>query len=223
MTGDLTLAGAPSSNLHAATKMYVDDGDAAALPKAGGTMTGALTLSGAPTENLHAATKKYVDDTATGITNTKGAANGIASLDANAQIPSAQIPSLSYIPTSDKAAASGVASLDSNTKLTAAQASAYIVAVSASKTLALTDAGTFQKISSSSAVTITVPTNTSVAFPVGTEIELYRGGSGSVTVAAASGVTINKTGSALTIAEQHGCAVLKKIDTNTWILGGALG
>lgn len=62
MTGALTLSGAPSSTLHAATKDYVDTAAAAAVPLAGGTMTGALTLSGAPTSNLHAATKLYVDN-----------------------------------------------------------------------------------------------------------------------------------------------------------------
>ena len=85
MTGKITLDGAPTNNLHAATKKYVDDNagsgsatdqtarDAAkaakdvadaALPLAGGTMTGDLTLSGAPTNDLHAASKKYVDDNA---------------------------------------------------------------------------------------------------------------------------------------------------------------
>ena len=85
MTGLLTLSGAPTADLHAATKKYVDDnaggssstdGTArsaaaaaqatadAALPLAGGTMTGKITLDGAPTANLHAATKKYVDDNA---------------------------------------------------------------------------------------------------------------------------------------------------------------
>lgn len=87
MTGPLTLSGAPTVNLHAATKKYVDDagvtdhgelaglgdddhvqyynqarGDARYLRLAGGVMTGLLTLSGAPTIDLHAATKKYVDD-----------------------------------------------------------------------------------------------------------------------------------------------------------------
>ena len=87
MTGKITLDGAPTNNLHAATKKYVDDNagatsatdqtarDAAkaakdvadaALPVAGGTMTGDLTLSGAPTNDLHAASKKYVDDNAGG-------------------------------------------------------------------------------------------------------------------------------------------------------------
>lgn len=60
LTGNLVLSGAPTSNLHAATKLYVDG----FLPLAGGTMTGALTLNAAPTVDLHASTKKYVDDTA---------------------------------------------------------------------------------------------------------------------------------------------------------------
>ena len=65
MTGALTLSGAPTANLHAATKGYVDTADALKVAKAGDTMTGALTLSGAPTLDLHAATKRYVDDSAT--------------------------------------------------------------------------------------------------------------------------------------------------------------
>ena len=117
-------------------------------------------------------------------------------------------------------AASGIATLDGNTKVTAAQASASIVNVTSSKTLALTDAGTFQKVNSSSAVTVTIPTNASVAFPTGTEIELCRYGSGSVTVAAASGVTIYSVGSYKSIADRYGCACLKKLDTNVWLLAG---
>jgi hypothetical protein len=57
MTGALTLSGAPTLGLHAATKAYVD----LMIPLAGGTMIGLLTLSGAPTAGLHAATKTYVD------------------------------------------------------------------------------------------------------------------------------------------------------------------
>ena len=64
MTGKITLDGAPTANLHASTKKYVDDKTGTNLPKAGGTMTGKITLDGAPTANLHAATKKYVDDNA---------------------------------------------------------------------------------------------------------------------------------------------------------------
>ena len=67
MTGNLILNGAPTSDLEAATKKYVDDNSGkGALMLSGGTMTGPLTLSGAPTTDLMAATKKYVDDAASG-------------------------------------------------------------------------------------------------------------------------------------------------------------
>lgn len=75
MTGALTLSGAPTLDLHAATKKYVDDTSAyiqnnfasntalsGRVARTGDTMTGALTLSGAPTAALHAATKQYVDN-----------------------------------------------------------------------------------------------------------------------------------------------------------------
>jgi len=61
MTGLLTLSGAPTATLHAATKGYVDTEVGTRVAKAGDTMTGLLTLSGAPTATLHAATKGYVD------------------------------------------------------------------------------------------------------------------------------------------------------------------
>ncbi len=67
MTGALTLAGAPTQDLQAATKKYVDDNSGkGALMLTGGTMTGPLVLNGAPTSDLMAATKKYVDDHAGG-------------------------------------------------------------------------------------------------------------------------------------------------------------
>ena len=245
MTGSLILAGAPTQDLEAATKAYadalafeagdvssvngkagaviLDADDVGAVDKSGDTMTGALTLPGAPTDNLHAATKKYVDDGVGAINNKIGAASGIASLDSNGKVPSAQIPSLNFIPTSEKDAASGVAGLDSNSKVKASEASSHIVAVSSNKTLALTDAGTFQNVNSSNNITVTIPLNSSVAFPTGTEIEIYRGGSGTVTIAGASGVTLVSPDSAVAISVRYGTAVLKKIDTNTWVLGGVLG
>ena len=64
MTGKIVLDGAPTANLHPATKAYADNISRvalAALPRTGGTLTGALTLHGAPTTDLQAATKAYVD------------------------------------------------------------------------------------------------------------------------------------------------------------------
>ena len=58
LTGALTLAGAPTEDLHAASKAYVDT----FLPLAGGLMTGFITLhTETPTDNAHPASKRYVD------------------------------------------------------------------------------------------------------------------------------------------------------------------
>lgn len=62
MTGNLILNAAPTSDLQAATKKYVDDNSGkGALMLSGGTMTGPLILNGNPTTDLGAATKQYVD------------------------------------------------------------------------------------------------------------------------------------------------------------------
>lgn len=62
MTGNLILDGAPTSDLQAATKKYVDENSGkGTLPLSGGTMSGPLILSADPTTGLGAATKQYVD------------------------------------------------------------------------------------------------------------------------------------------------------------------
>lgn len=68
LTGPLTLSGAPTASLHAATKAYADAINSALstsiagkLSTSGGSLTGPLTLSGAPTASLHAASKAYAD------------------------------------------------------------------------------------------------------------------------------------------------------------------
>jgi hypothetical protein len=68
MTGNITLAGAPSANLHPSTKLYTDTADALKLNLSGGTMSGAIAMGtskitgmGDPTSNQDAATKVYTD------------------------------------------------------------------------------------------------------------------------------------------------------------------
>lgn len=122
MTGLLTLSGAPTDNMHAATKGYVDTAVAgatsaasgaqstantakstaeAAMPKSGGTFTGLITLSGAPTANLHAATKQYVD---TGVTEAKNAAStaqsGVNGLDTRLGTAETKLTNLVTFPAS---------------------------------------------------------------------------------------------------------------------------
>lgn len=91
------------------------------------------------------------------------------------------------------------------------------VNVTASRVLALTDDGKALYVSSSSAVTVTVPANSSVQLPVGSEIFLYRDGSGTVTVAAASGVTL-RCSDPLDSLKRYDTARLKKWEANVWSL-----
>ena len=84
-----------------------------------------------------------------------------------------------------------------------------------SYTLVLADGGKLVTFSNAAAVSLTVPTNASVAFPTGVRIKLTNKGAGTVTVAGAGGVTLN--GNQLTMAENRS-AMLYKLDTNTWVM-----
>ena len=90
------------------------------------------------------------------------------------------------------------------------------------KTLALTDNGNYIITSSASAVTVTVPPNSSVAFPVGAEIVVFQSGAGQVTFAAGAGVTIRSKDSNLKISAQYAAATLKQVATDEWHLLGDL-
>ncbi len=92
----------------------------------------------------------------------------------------------------------------------------------ASYTLVLADAGKAVDVDSASATIVTVPPNASVAFPVGTCIEICRYGTGTVAIAAGAGVTVRSRGSLLSIAAQYSSASLRKRATDEWILVGDL-
>jgi hypothetical protein len=85
----------------------------------------------------------------------------------------------------------------------------------------LTDAGKVVTLSNASTITMTVPPNSSVAYPTNTVIDLVQLGAGQVTVAAGGGVTIN-TSSTLKLRTQYSSASLIKTDTDTWVLVGDL-
>ena len=86
-------------------------------------------------------------------------------------------------------------------------------------TLALTDAAKVVSLTNGSAITLTIPTNATTAFPTGTQILLYQGGVGQVTVGGA-GVTIRSQGNKLKIAGQYGVVGLLKVATDEWVLFG---
>jgi|GEM_PF-3006940 len=91
---------------------------------------------------------------------------------------------------------------------------------SATYTLVLADAHRLVIRSNSSANTVTVPTNTSVAFPVGTQITVVQTGTGTTSIAAAEGVTINSADDATALRVRYSACSLVKIDTNIWLLIG---
>lgn len=91
-----------------------------------------------------------------------------------------------------------------------------------SYSLVLADRSKTVTLTNASAITLTVPTNASQAFTIGTQILLYQGGAGQVTIAGAGGVTVRSQGSKLKIAGQYGVAGLVKIGTDEWVAFGNL-
>jgi len=116
----------------------------------------------------------------------------------------------------------GAAGLDSNLRVLPVQLTSMLTTLTSSFTLATTHAGRTLLVGGSSDVTVTIPTYASVAIVNMTEIEIVRYGTGAVTIAAASGVTLLSLDSAVSISGQYGVVALKKLDTNTWLLAGAL-
>jgi len=141
-----------------------------------------------------------------------------ASLDAKAGTAS---PAFSGTPTAPSAAA-----YDDTTQIaTTAQVHDTVTTVperaltGTSYTLVLSDAGKLVTLNNAAAITLTIPTNTAVAFSIGTRIDLLQYGAGQVTVGG-SGVTIRSSGSKLKLAGQYSGATLWKRGTNEWVLIG---
>ena len=102
-------------------------------------------------------------------------------------------------------------------------ADATIDEKSASYTLALTDKNKFIKMSvTSTANTVTVPTNASVAFPIGSQIHIIQYGTGKTQVIPVSGTVILYATPGAYLRAQYSSATLLKCDTNIWMLMGDL-
>lgn len=86
-------------------------------------------------------------------------------------------------------------------------------------TLALADAGMRVAMSNAAANAVTVPPNSSVAFPTDTVIYVSQDGAGATTIAAGAGVTIN-TYEGLKVGGQYKMISLIKTATDTWMAIG---
>lgn len=97
-----------------------------------------------------------------------------------------------------------------------------IINKTASYTLSATsERDSLIEVDSASATTITIPTNSAVAYPVGTSIDILQIGAGQVTIAGDTGVTVNAT-PGLKLRAQWSSATLFKRATDTWVVMGDL-
>jgi hypothetical protein len=118
--------------------------------------------------------------------------------------------------------ASGVAFTDGTQTKEGVQSRTPIIQKTASYTLsALTERDSMIEMGSASALTLTVPTNATVAWPVGTSIDILQTGAGQVTIAGAGGVTVNGT-PGLKLRTQWSGVTLFKRATDTWVVYGDL-
>ena len=83
----------------------------------------------------------------------------------------------------------------------------------------LADNGKIVELSNTSGITVTVPPNSSVAYPIGCQIQLLQTNTGQVTVAPGAGVTINAN-PGLKIRGRWSAATLIKRASDTWVLVG---
>jgi len=91
-----------------------------------------------------------------------------------------------------------------------------------SYTLSLGDAGKIVEMDVGTANNLTIPANTTTAFPIKTRIDLCQLGAGQTTVVAAAGVTLRSIGSKVKLAGQYAGATLYKRGPDEWVLIGDL-
>jgi hypothetical protein len=68
---------------------------------------------------------------------------------------------------------------------------------------------------------LTVPANSTVAWPIGSQVTILQTGSGQTTIVAGAGVTVNGT-PGLKLRAQWSAATLVKRATDTWVVLGDL-
>jgi hypothetical protein len=89
-------------------------------------------------------------------------------------------------------------------------------------TTVLADDGKLITCSNASAIALTIPPNSSVAYGIGTQINIAQLLAGQVTITAGAGVTLNSAGAKLKLSAQYAVATCVKTDTNTWFVVGNL-
>jgi hypothetical protein len=96
-----------------------------------------------------------------------------------------------------------------------------IETVAGTYTLDIGDLGKYMRCGNASAFNVTVPTNASVGFAIGSHIDFIQSGAGQVTFVASGGVAINAS-PGLKLNGQWAGATLIKVGTDEWDLVGNL-
>jgi len=94
------------------------------------------------------------------------------------------------------------------------------VQVASTKTVDYTDIGQYIYNTGSSGYTVTTPTSADITYPIGARIDFAQTGTGTITFAAGSGVTIS--GASGMVLRQYKAATLVRISSTSWhLIGGA--
>jgi hypothetical protein len=107
------------------------------------------------------------------------------------------------------------------TKLDAVTNLVEIVTKTSAFTFIIGDAGKYVRATFPTLDNITVPENATVAFPIGTSIQIRSSGAGQVTIVPAGSVLIN-TSETLKLRKIGSTASLIKVNTDEWDLTGDL-
>lgn len=97
-----------------------------------------------------------------------------------------------------------------------------ILSKTATYELGLSNSGKTITLNSASNTYLDIPSNSRVAFPVGSRLEVIRLGSGEVEFREGSGVTIRSKNSNKKLSLPNTGATVIKIDTNEWLIIGDL-
>jgi hypothetical protein len=99
---------------------------------------------------------------------------------------------------------------------------AEFIPIVANRTVELTDANTVLTCTNTASIIIEVPADSSINFPIGSQIAFLRNGTGEVAFTPAVGVTLQSTDNKRKIKGVYSSAAVLKIAANTWQLVGNL-
>jgi hypothetical protein len=179
-------------------------------PLANATLTGTVVLpSTTSIGNVSATELGYVDGVTSAIQ---------TQLDAKAPLANATFTGTTTV------SASGIAFTDATQTKAGVPSITTISQKTAAYTLSsLTERDTLIEINSSTGVTLSIPTDASVNYPVGTTLDILQTGTGQVTIAAVTpGTTTVNATPGLKLRTQWSSATLMKRAANTWVVYGDL-